>query len=113
MIGAGGVPVGATAVIGNTTVTGGTANSFVTVFPAGGSVPNASNVNFAAGQTIPNLVAGQGGDRRAGGVQQRQRRCRRDLRRRWLLRPHVTSGRQTTVSVVDDDRHAERCGRRR
>ncbi len=55
--GAGGVPAGATAVIGNTTVTGGTANSFVTVYPSGGSVPTASNVNFAAGQTIPNLTA--------------------------------------------------------
>jgi streptogramin lyase len=53
----GGVPVGATAVIGNTTVTGGTANSFVTVYPAGQPVPVASNVNFAVGQTIPNLVA--------------------------------------------------------
>jgi len=52
-----GVPANATAVIGNTTVTGGTANSFLTVYPAGQPVPTASNVNFAAGQTIPNLVA--------------------------------------------------------
>jgi hypothetical protein len=55
--GAGGVPPTATAVIGNTTVTNGTANSFVTVYPAGTTTPNASNVNFAAGQTIPNLTA--------------------------------------------------------
>lgn len=55
--GAGGVPADATSIIGNTTVTGGTANSFLTVYPSGTSVPNASNVNFAAGQTIPNLTA--------------------------------------------------------
>jgi len=55
--GTGVVPAGATAVIGNTTITGATANSFVTVYPAGSVLPNASNVNFAAGQTIPNLTA--------------------------------------------------------
>jgi len=54
--GVGPVPATADAVILNMTVTGGTANSFVTVFPAGAAVPTASNVNFAAGQTIPNLV---------------------------------------------------------
>jgi hypothetical protein len=54
--GAGGIAANATAVIGNTTVTGGTLNSFLTVYPAGQAVPNASNVNFAAGQTIPNLA---------------------------------------------------------
>jgi hypothetical protein len=59
--GAGGVPGSATAVIANATVTGGTANSFVTVYPAGAAVPNASNVNFGAGQTIPNLVAVKAG----------------------------------------------------
>jgi len=55
--GVGSVTAGASAVVGNTTATGATANSFLTVFPAGGQVPNASNLNFAAGQTIPNLVA--------------------------------------------------------
>jgi len=55
--GVGGVGSEATAVVANTTVTGATANSFVTVYPTGSSVPNASNVNFALGQTIPNLVA--------------------------------------------------------
>jgi len=62
--GVGGVPVSADAVIMNVTVTGGTANSFLTAYPAGASVPNASNVNFAVGQTIPNLVTvkiGSGG----------------------------------------------------
>jgi hypothetical protein len=56
-IGVGGVPASASAVVANTTVTGGTANSFITVYPAGSPLPTASNVNFAAGETIPNLVA--------------------------------------------------------
>jgi predicted acyl esterase len=51
-----GVPADATAVIANTTATQGTANSFLRVFPTGGSEANNSNVNFAVGQTIPNLV---------------------------------------------------------
>ncbi len=54
--GADSIPASAEAVIMNVTVTGGTANSFVTVYPSGGSVPTASNVNFAAGETIANLV---------------------------------------------------------
>jgi len=54
--GANGVPAGADAVIANTTATAGTANSFITVYPTGGTVPTASNLNFATGETIPNLV---------------------------------------------------------
>ena len=54
--GANNVPADATAAVMNTTVTGGTNASFLTLFPTGGSVPNASNLNFANGQTIPNLV---------------------------------------------------------
>ncbi len=50
------VPTTAAAVVLNVTATGGSANSFITVFPTGESVPSASNLNFAAGQTIPNLV---------------------------------------------------------
>lgn len=51
-----GVPGDATAAVLNTTATDGTANSFVTVFPDGASLPSASNINFVAGQTIPNMV---------------------------------------------------------
>ncbi len=54
--GAGTVPASATAVVMNVTATQGTAGSFLTVYPAGGSVPTASNLNFGAGETIPNLV---------------------------------------------------------
>ena len=54
--GAGGVSNTATAVILNVTATGATSDSFLTAFPAGEAVPTASNLNFAVGQTIPNLV---------------------------------------------------------
>lgn len=40
----------------NVTVTNATQPSFLTAFPDADSVPNASNLNFAAGQTVPNLV---------------------------------------------------------
>ena len=55
--GRGGVPasgVGAVAV--NVTVTQPTQASYLTVFPSGEVAPNASNLNFVAGQTIPNMV---------------------------------------------------------
>jgi hypothetical protein len=56
--GAGGVPAtGVSAVVMNVTVTGATANGdFLTVFPTGTARPTASNLNFNAGQTVPNLV---------------------------------------------------------
>lgn len=40
----------------NVTVTAPSAAGFLTVWPKGISQPNASNLNFAAGQTVPNLV---------------------------------------------------------
>jgi hypothetical protein len=49
-------PSGVSAVVLNVTVTGGTAPSYLTVWPAGSSQPIASNVNFVAGQTVPNRV---------------------------------------------------------
>jgi hypothetical protein len=59
------VPASASAVVMNVTATGSTAGSFVSVWPAGLPKPVASNLNFAAGQTIPNLVTvkiGAGGN---------------------------------------------------
>lgn len=48
---------GMTAVVLNVTVTQPKANGFITAYPGGGgSVPNASNLNFSAGETVPNLV---------------------------------------------------------
>ena len=46
----------ATAVVMNTTVTNGTTGSFVTVFPDLVPRPNASSINFGAGQTIAGLT---------------------------------------------------------
>jgi hypothetical protein len=51
-----GVSEAAIGVVMNTTATGGTAGSFLTVFPDNVKRPNSSNLNFAPGQTIPNLV---------------------------------------------------------
>lgn len=60
--GRGGVPAsGAGAVALNLTVTNTTANGFITAWPAGTSRPLASNLNFTANQTVPNLVIAQVG----------------------------------------------------
>ena len=56
--GGGGVPAsGVTAVIVNATVTGPTAASHLTIYQSDAALPTASNLNFVAGQTVPNLVA--------------------------------------------------------
>ncbi len=51
-----GVPSGATAAVANVTVTNATGAGYLTVYPAGTPRPLVSNVNFSAGQTVPNLV---------------------------------------------------------
>jgi hypothetical protein len=51
----GGVPPGATALVANLTVTGGTKGSFVSAYPSG-SPSTSSAINFAAGETIANMV---------------------------------------------------------
>jgi hypothetical protein len=51
-----GVPATATAAVLNVTATRGTAPTYITAFPAGSSLPNASNLNLGAGETRPNLV---------------------------------------------------------
>ncbi len=57
VVGRGGVPAsGVAAVALNVTATGGTLGSFLTVYPKGATKPNASNLNFTAGQTVPNMV---------------------------------------------------------
>ena len=50
------VPSSATAVVLNVTATNPTDTSFLTVWSAGGAQPLASNLNFLAGQTVPNRV---------------------------------------------------------
>jgi hypothetical protein len=50
-------PANATSVILNVTVTNTTAASSLTLYPTGASLPLASNLNWVAGQTVPNLVS--------------------------------------------------------
>jgi hypothetical protein len=50
------VPGDATAVVINVTAVAGTATSLLAVYPAGTGRPTASNLNFAQGTVIPNLV---------------------------------------------------------
>jgi hypothetical protein len=45
-----------TAVVLNVTVTGSTASSYLTVWPDGAGKPLASDLNWARGETVPNLV---------------------------------------------------------
>jgi len=40
----------------NVTATATAESGFVTVFPCGSALPDASNLNFSRAQTIPNLV---------------------------------------------------------
>ena len=55
--GAGGIPVsGVGAVVLNVTVTQPTWEGYITAYPTGSARPVVSNLNFAANQTIPNLV---------------------------------------------------------
>jgi hypothetical protein len=58
------IQTNATAVVINVTEVAGTANSLLTVYPYGIRLPSASNLNFAPGKVIANLVTvtlGQGG----------------------------------------------------
>ncbi|MDX3533524.1 PKD domain-containing protein [Streptomyces sp. MB09-01] len=54
--GNGAIPAGVTAVVLNITVTNTTAAGHITAFAEGTTRPTTSNVNFKAGQTVPNLV---------------------------------------------------------
>jgi hypothetical protein len=57
VVGANGVPrTGVRAVVLDVTVTGPTANGYLTVYPNGQPRPNTSSVNFVPGQTVANLV---------------------------------------------------------
>jgi len=57
VLGRGGVPAsGVSAVVLNVTVTAPSRAGFITAYPNGTARPTASNLNFVAGQTVPNLV---------------------------------------------------------
>ena len=51
-----GVPPNAVSVVLNVTAVSPGASGFLTVFPCGNARPNASNLNFSAGEVIPNSV---------------------------------------------------------
>jgi hypothetical protein len=50
---------GGSGAILNVTVTDGTGPGYVTAYPCGAELPTASNLNYVAGQTVPNLVSVQ------------------------------------------------------
>ncbi|MGR4881578.1 PKD domain-containing protein [Streptomyces sp. LARHCF249] len=54
--GYGTIPADAQAVVLNVTVTNTTSGGHITAYDSGNMRPNASNINFEAGQTVPNLV---------------------------------------------------------
>lgn len=57
-----GIPANAaqvTAIVANVTVTGPTSASFLTVYPGGTPRPGPSNLDFAAGETVANMVISQ------------------------------------------------------
>ena len=56
------IPTNATAAILNVTVTDTRGDGYVTVWPCGTPQPTASNLNYTAGNTIPNLVIAKLGD---------------------------------------------------
>jgi hypothetical protein len=51
------VPANATSVVLNVTSVDGSTAGFFTLYPTGGTTPNASNLNWVAGETVPNLVS--------------------------------------------------------
>ncbi len=56
LAGLAGIPANAVAVALNVTVTEPTSSGFVSLFPAGTPWAGSSNLNFTAGQTVPNMV---------------------------------------------------------
>jgi outer membrane protein assembly factor BamB len=58
----GSVPANATGVVMNVTATNTTTSSYLTVYPTGAGRPLASNLNWTAGRTVPNLVSVQVGN---------------------------------------------------
>ncbi|HEY1279406.1 MAG TPA: SpoIID/LytB domain-containing protein, partial [Acidimicrobiales bacterium] len=63
VLGAGGVPAtGVSAVAVNVTVDQPSGPGFVTVFPCGGAVPVASNLNYVSGQVVANVATSPVGD---------------------------------------------------
>ena len=72
ILGRGGVPAGGVGAVAlNVTAINPSADSFITIFPAGTQQPTASNLNTAPGRTVPNMVIvalGQGPGDTAGRI---------------------------------------------
>ncbi|HEY4927923.1 MAG TPA: fibronectin type III domain-containing protein, partial [Acidimicrobiales bacterium] len=66
--GIGGVPTTASGIVANVTVTGTTAGSFLTVYPATSTRPLASDLNWTPRTTVPNLVVAELGTNGALGI---------------------------------------------
>ena len=61
--GANGLPSGISAIVANVTVVAPQGAGHVTAWPGGSAMPTASNLNYVAGQTVPNqIVVGVGAD---------------------------------------------------
>ena len=59
LAGLGGIPAtGATAAVVNVTAVAPRAPGYATVFPCAAGRPEASNLNYGAGEVVPNLVDG-------------------------------------------------------
>ena len=71
--GAFGVPANASALALNVTAVGADGPGFMTVYPCGATRPNASNLNYIAGQSVPNAVVSRVGDSGAVCVYSSQR----------------------------------------
>jgi hypothetical protein len=56
VVGRNGVPANAAAVVLNVTAVDPADAGFVTVYPCGGALPTVSNLNYGAGQVVPNAV---------------------------------------------------------
>ena len=65
VVGVGGVPATASAVVLNVAITNPTASSFIAAFPAGTTQPGTANQNFLAGETLSSQVVAKVG---AGGA---------------------------------------------
>ena len=56
VVGRGAIGGGVEAIVGNLTVVSPSAAGYATIYPCDADVPSASNVNYLAGQTVPNAV---------------------------------------------------------
>ena len=101
MVGVGGVPTdGVGAVALNVTATDPTASGYLTIWPDGRNRPEASSLNFSAGQTVPNAVVSGVGAKRQDRDLQPVRQCSRHCRHHRLVRSKRQRAAGVAVVVV-------------